>query len=78
MKIEIFSTPNCRYCNDAKAFFRSNELAFEEYDVSASPERKAEMTTATGKLGVPQIRIDGNWYVGYNEKRLREILDLST
>lgn len=75
-KVEIYSTPTCTYCKHAKEFFAANNVPFTEYNVAADKARKEEMVEKSGQLGVPVINIDGSIVVGYEEKVLRELLEI--
>ena len=72
--IEIFGSPTCKKCNEAKAYFDEKQVAYTEYNVKEDAVRKQEMVDATQTLGLPQIRINGDWYIGFDAKRLDEIL----
>ena len=62
--VEIYTTPYCPYCFDAKALLKQKGVAFNEIDVSGDRERKAEMVQrAHGRMTVPQIFI-GATHVG--------------
>jgi glutaredoxin 3 len=62
--IEIYTTPYCPYCLDAKDLLRSKKVAFTEIDVSRDREQRAKMTArAKGRTTVPQIFI-GETHVG--------------
>ena len=59
-RIEIYTTRTCPFCLAAKALLGRKGVAYEEIDVSAHPERRAEMTQrALGRRTVPQVFIDG-------------------
>lgn len=75
-KVEIYSTPVCRYCNLAKDFFKKNSIAYTEYDVAGDQARRAEMVEKSGQLGVPVIDVGGDIVVGFDERTLRELLAL--
>ena len=58
-KIEIYTTPFCPYCIRAKRLLDSENIAFEEIDVSLSREKRNAMSKrAEGRTSVPQIFID--------------------
>lgn len=73
-KVEIYSTPVCKYCGAAKDFFKKNNIAYTEYDVAADQAKKEEMIEKSGQLGVPVIDVGGDIVVGYDEKVLKELL----
>jgi glutaredoxin 3 len=62
--VTIYTTPFCGYCLAAKRLLRAKGVAFEEIDVSADPDRRAEMVTRSrGGRTVPQIFV-GETHVG--------------
>jgi glutaredoxin 3 len=73
-KVEIYSTPVCKYCSAAKDFFKKNGIEYTEYDVASDQKRKEEMVEKSGQLGVPVIDVGGDIVVGYDEKILKELL----
>lgn len=76
-KVHIYSTPTCHYCHLAKDFFKENDVSFEDYDVATNAEKRNEMIQKSGQLGVPVIDVDGTVIVGFNEPKLRELLELA-
>jgi glutaredoxin 3 len=62
-KVVIYSTGWCPYCSRAKQLLESKGVDFEEIDVDARPEARAEMMTRSGRRSVPQIFI-GATHVG--------------
>jgi glutaredoxin 3 len=62
--VEIYTTPFCPYCLDAKALLKKKNVAFTEIDVSRDRELRRKMTErANGRTTVPQIFI-GATHVG--------------
>ena len=62
--VEIYTTPFCPYCHDAKALLKQKNVAFTEIDVSRDRELRDKMTArANGRTTVPQIFI-GATHVG--------------
>ena len=58
-KIEIYTTMICPYCIRAKRLLDSEDLSYEEIDVSASRDLRAAMSKrAGGRTSVPQIFIN--------------------
>lgn len=59
-EVVIYTSPFCGYCARAKSLLKGKGVAFEEIDIYAEPERRAEMIArAEGRSTVPQIFIDG-------------------
>ena len=74
--VTIYTTPTCVYCNMAKEFFKTNNIAYSEADVSASQDKAKEMFEKSGQLGVPVIDIDGEIIVGFDKPAIRGALKL--
>ena len=75
-KIEIYTTPSCAYCHMAKEYFKSKNLSYEEYDVMKDVQKRQEMTTETGQMGVPVIKINGKIVIGFNKGKINELLGI--
>jgi len=75
-KITIYTTPSCVYCKMTKAFFKENNVQYEEKDVSADAMARDEMTAKSDQMGVPVIDIDGKILVGFDKEGLSELLNI--
>ena len=73
-KVIMYTTPTCVYCKSVKAFFKENNVVFEEKDVAADTQARDEMVKKSGMMAVPVIDIDGNIVIGYDRKKLSELL----
>lgn len=78
MTIKIYSTPSCTYCKMAKEFLTSQNVPFEDIDVSVDPVQRDEMVSKSGQLGVPVFDIDGQIMVGYNQQLLSKVIGIGT
>jgi glutaredoxin 3 len=66
--IEIYVSPWCGYCARAKALLSKKGVAFQEIDIMAQPQRRAEMLErAGGRTSVPQIFIAGRHVGGCDD-----------
>ena len=62
--VEIYTTPYCPFCLDAKALLKQKNVPFTEIDVSSDRTMRQAMTArAQGRTTVPQIFI-GATHVG--------------
>lgn len=67
-KIEIYTKPTCGFCHMAKRLLSSKGVSFSEVNISAHPERRAEMIQrAKGGSTVPQIFINGKHVGGCDD-----------
>ena len=74
--VTIYSTPVCHFCHAAKDFFAENNIAFTEHDVASDLEKRAEMIDITNQMGVPVIRIGDDVVIGFDEDKLKELLEI--
>ena len=72
----IYSTPTCHFCHLAKDFFKANNIAFTEYDVASNLEKRKEMVTKSGQMGVPVIIIDDQMTVGFDKHTIAKQLGI--
>jgi len=75
-QVVIYSTPTCHFCQQAKAFFKENNVEYTEYDVASDQEKAQEMVQKSGQMGVPVIFIGDNMIIGFDEGKVRELLGL--
>lgn len=73
----VYSTPSCMYCGLVKDFFKENNISFTEHNVATDLSKRKEMIDKTGQMGVPVIEIDGQVVIGFDEPKLRSILQIS-
>jgi len=61
--VTMYSTSWCPYCERARRLLARKGVSVQEIDIEASPEKRAEMQTRSGRRTVPQIFI-GEQHVG--------------
>ena len=68
MKIEIFSKPDCIYCDKSKTLLKGLGLSYTESSINDF-ETKEQFLEAIGKRvkTVPQIKINSVLIGGYNQ-----------
>lgn len=76
MSITVYSTPTCPWCSKAKEFFKENNVEFTDINVGENQAAAKEMVEKSGQMGVPVIDLNGEFIVGFNEPKLRELLKI--
>ncbi len=76
MKVTIYSTPTCPYCEMTKDFLREHNVPFEDFNVAADQLKAQEMVEKSGQFGVPVIDIDGQIVIGFDKPRLAKLLNI--
>ena len=80
VKVKVYSTTTCPYCNMAKDFMKTNKIEYTDIDVSADQKAAEEMVKLTGQMGVPVIEIDKDGkkevVLGFDQGKLTKILGI--
>ena len=71
--IIVYSQPGLLFCGKAKEFLSQRGVAFEERDITKDPAAVDELERL-GAMTTPVIVIDGEAVIGFNQKRLEELL----
>ncbi len=75
-KAFIYTTPTCHFCQMAKAYFKENNVEYEEYNVATDMAKRTEMIQKSGQMGVPVIQIGNNLVIGFNKPIISKLLEL--
>ncbi len=75
--VEIYSTANCHFCHAAKEFFDEKGIKYTDYNVGTDLERRKEMVEMTGQMGVPVIHIGDDVIVGFDQRKVAELLSIA-
>lgn len=74
MKVTVYSTPVCPWCNKLKEWLKIHKVEFEEIDVSIDMDSARKMIERTGQMGVPVTEVDGQIVVGFDINKLKKLL----
>ena len=74
--VTVYSTPSCSWCNTIKLYLRKNKIPFRDVDVSRDESAAQAMVRKSGQQGVPQTEINGRIVVGFDQKKLNELLEI--
>ncbi len=74
--IRLLTTPMCPYCMALKKFLEEKGIEFEVIDVAADLEVQKEMIEKTKQTTVPVLDINGEFVVGFDRKKICELLNI--
>lgn len=77
MNVIVYFTPTCPFCKQTKAFLFEHKIDFIEIDVMADQDKAREMIQKSGQMGVPVIDINGEIVIGFDQKKLKELLKIA-
>lgn len=75
--VTIYTTPTCHFCAMAKEFFQANGVQYTEHDVATDPALRQEMVNRSGQMGVPVIFVGEEMIIGFDKRKLSELLGIS-
>jgi glutaredoxin-like YruB-family protein len=76
-RVTVYSTPTCSWCNTLKTWLKSNNIAFSDIDISRDQRAAEDLVKRSGQQGVPQTDVNGQIVVGFNQPRLKELLEIN-
>ena len=71
MKVKVYTTPHCPYCEKVKKFLEAGGAEVEMVDVS---DRQEWFFEHTGQMSVPVTEYNGKMVMGYSERKLSKLL----
>ena len=74
-KVIVYKAEWCHWCHTAIAFLEKHKIPFEAKDVEDEANAD-ECMKKSGQGGIPVIDIDGQILVGFDEKKLKELLKI--
>jgi glutaredoxin 3 len=75
-QVTIYTTPTCHFCQMSKEFFKANGVNYTEVNVAADAAARQEMIDKSGQMGVPVIMIGEEMVIGFDKRRLSELLGI--
>lgn len=73
--VTVYTTKTCPWCDRAKDYLRSNNVPFEEKDVSADYNAAMEMVRRSGQQGVPVVTTEDEVILGFDQVRLARLVE---
>jgi len=81
MTVKVFALSTCPYCRMTRAYLDENDVIYDvvEVDLLEGDQRTeaiAEVKDISGGTSFPVMLVDEEIIVGFNKKRMKELLDL--
>lgn len=74
-KVSVYTSNTCPYCTMAKDYLKEKNIEFEEKNIQEDKVARDELMKM-GHLGVPVIVIDEEEIVGFDQRKIDELLGL--
>ncbi len=75
-QVTVYSTPSCTWCTTLKNYLNKNKVRYSDIDISKDPSASQNLVARTGQQGVPQTEVNGQWVVGFDQKKLNKLLEI--
>jgi glutaredoxin 3 len=66
-RVEVYTTPFCSFCVQAKRLLEARGIPYEEFDVADDDALRDAIVRRSGRQTVPQIFVDGESIGGFEE-----------
>jgi glutaredoxin-like YruB-family protein len=76
--VTVYTTPTCPWCTTVKNFLRKNGIRYTEVDVASDQNAAKAMVSKSGQQGVPQTEINGEMVIGFDQSKLKRLLELKS
>ncbi|OIO42176.1 NrdH-redoxin, partial [Candidatus Pacearchaeota archaeon CG1_02_39_14] len=73
-----YGTDSCPWCHKAREFMKEHKVKFTDKNVGEDQKAAQEMIKKSGQQGVPVIDVDGEIIVGFDEDRLKSLLNIKS
>lgn len=74
--VKVYTTTTCSWCKKLKDYLKSNNIEFEEINVSDDINAREEMLNKSKQMGVPVTDIDGKIIIGFDKPAIDKELNL--
>ena len=75
-KVRLYTSPSCSQCSTLKSFLEEHNIEFEEVDITFDKSAQEELIKKSGQLTIPVLEIDKEIIIGFDLKRISELLKL--
>jgi len=76
-RIKIYSSPTCPFCYVLKNYLKEKGFEFEEIDISKETAKREELIKKTGLATLPVVEIDGQLIIGFDKKKIDNLLKIN-
>ena len=71
VKVQVFSSPQCSYCEAAKTLLEVEGVDFESFDIASDKHHKEDLLSRLPTVrSLPQLFVNGDHIGGYEDLKL--------
>ena len=72
--VKVYSSDNCRYCRDLKAYLEKKNIPYETFDVAWNESYAREMQSVSGQSAIPVTVIGDEIIIGFDIAKIDKAL----
>lgn len=77
MRVSVYSSDGCPWCTKAKLYLKKVGIPFRDINVSHDGNAAKDIFRRSGQRGTPQIDINGQIIVGFDQPKIDKLLGLN-
>ncbi|MEA3358812.1 MAG: glutaredoxin domain-containing protein, partial [Thermodesulfobacteriota bacterium] len=77
MRVAVYSSDGCPWCSKAKSYLKKVGIPFRDVNVSHDENAAKDIFRRSGQMGTPQIDINGQIIVGFDQPKIDKLLGLN-
>ncbi len=77
MRVSVYSSDGCPWCTKAKSYLKKAGIPFRNINVSHDENAAKDIFRRSGQMGTPQIDINGQIIVGFDQPKIDKLLGLN-
>jgi glutaredoxin-like YruB-family protein len=74
--VTVYSTPTCTWCTTLKRWLDKHAVRYQDVDISSDEEAARNLVKRSRQQGVPQTDINGQIVVGFDQNKLKQLLEI--
>ncbi len=75
LPVALFTLPNCKWCNEAKLYLKSNKIRYNEVDLTKNKQALKDCQKHKCK-GAPVFLIGNHWICGFDKTKINKALGI--
>ena len=73
--VALFTLPNCKWCNEAKTYFKTKKIKYNLIDLSTNKKAFSDCKKH-GCNGAPVVLIGNQWICGFDKNKINKALGI--
>ena len=74
-QVALFTQPSCKWCNEAKAYFKAKKVKYNLIDLSTN-KKAFNDCKKHGCKGAPVVLIENQWICGFDKNKINKALGI--